>query len=143
MLKTILAIAGKPGLFRLVSQGKNMLIVESLVTGKRQPAYSHDKVISLGDIAMYTIEEDVPLGNVLESLKTKTEGKPVDVKAFEDDHALREYFREVLPDFDDDRVYTNDIKKLINWYNILIGAGITDFKEAEAEAENAEEAKAE
>lgn len=143
MLKTILAIAGKPGLFRLVSQGKNMLIVESLVTGKRQPAYSHDKVISLGDIAMYTVEEDVPLGNVLESLKTKNEGKPVDVKAFEDDHALREYFREVLPDFDDDRVYTNDIKKLINWYNILIGAGITDFKESEAEAENTEEAKTE
>lgn len=131
MLKTILAIAGKPGLFRLVSQGKNMLIVESLINGKRQPAYSHDKVISLGDIAMYTVEEDVPLGNVLDALKAKAESKPVDIKAFEDDHAIREFFREVLPDFDDERVYTNDIKKLISWYNILLSAGITDFKEAE------------
>lgn len=139
MLKTILAIAGKPGLFRLVSQGKNMLIVESLVTGKRQPAYSHDKVISLGDIAMYTVEEDVPLGDVLESLKAKADGKPVDVKAFDDDHAIREYFREVLPDFDDDRVYTNDIKKLFSWYNILLGAGITEFKDAEPEASAEEE----
>lgn len=138
MLKTILAIAGKPGLFRLVSQGKNMLIVESLLNGKRQPAYSHDKVISLGDIAMYTLEEDVPLGNVLESLKAKTEGKPIDIKAFEDDHAIREFFREVLPDFDDERVYTNDIKKLISWYNILLNAGITDFKEPEAVADEAE-----
>lgn len=140
MLKTILAIAGKPGLFRLVSQGKNMLIVESLLTGKRQPAYSHDKVISLGDITMYTVDKDVPLVNVLESLKTKADGKPVDLKAFEDDHAIREYFREVLPDFDDDRVYTNDIKKLFSWYNILLAAGITDFKEAE-EKDQTEETK--
>lgn len=140
MLKTILAIAGKPGLFRLVSQGKNMLIVESLLTGKRQPAYSHDKVISLGDITMYTVDNDVPLGDVLESLKTKADGKPVDIKAFEDDHAIREYFREVLPDFDDDRVYTNDIKKLFSWYNILLSAGITDFKEAEP-TEQPEETK--
>ncbi|MCM1021103.1 MAG: DUF5606 domain-containing protein [Muribaculum sp.] len=138
MLKKILAITGKSGLFRLVSQGKNMLIVESLTTGKRQPAYSHDKVISLGDIAMYTVEEDVPLGDVLESLKKKTEGKPVDVKAFEDDHAIREYFREVLPAFDDDRVYTNDIKKLFSWYNILLSAGITEFKDTESETEKAE-----
>ena len=108
MLKTILAISGKPGLFKLVSQGKNMLIVESLATGKRTPAYAHDKVISLGDIAIYTIEEDVPLGDVLEALKTKTESKPVDIKAFEDDAAMRAYFKEVLPDFDEERVSPND-----------------------------------
>ncbi len=75
MLKTILAISGKPGLFKLVNQGKNMLIVESLSTGKRTPAYAHDKVISLGDIAIYTVEEDVPLSKVLESLKTKSRRK--------------------------------------------------------------------
>lgn len=142
MLKTILAISGKPGLFKLVSQGKNMLIVESLATGKRTPAYAHDKVISLGHIAIYTIEEDVPLGDVLEALKTKNEGKPVDIKAFEDDAAMRAYFKEVLPDFDEDRVYTNDIKKLFTWYNLLLAAGITDFAEKEEEnATKAEEAE--
>lgn len=72
MLKTILAISGKPGLFKLVSQGKNMLIVEALATGKRTPAYAHDKVISLGDIAIYTVEEDVPLTKVLKQSKRKT-----------------------------------------------------------------------
>jgi hypothetical protein len=127
MLKGILAIAGKPGLYRLVSQGKNMLIVESLVNGKRIPAYSHDKVISLGDIAMYTVEDDVPLADVLTALKAKAEGKPVDVKAFADDAAIRAYFKEVLPTFDDERVYTNDIKKLYSWYNILLEAGITEY----------------
>ncbi len=143
MLKTILAISGKPGLFKLVSQGKNMLIVEALATGKRTPAYAHDKVISLGDIAIYTVEEDVPLGNVLEAIKAKTGGQPVDIKAFEDDAAMRAYFKEVLPDFDEERVYTNDIKKVLSWYNLLIAAGITDFaeKEEEEDAPNAEEAE--
>ena len=119
-----------------------MLIVESLATGKRTPAYAHDKVISLGDIAIYTIEEDVPLGDVLEALKTKTESKPVDIKAFEDDAAMRAYFKEVLPDFDEDRVYTNDIKKVLNWYNQLLAAGITEFVSPEEE-ENATEEKGE
>ncbi len=131
MLKTILAIAGKPGLFKLVSQGKNMLIVEALATGKRTPAYAHDKVISLGDIAIYTTEDDVPLGDVLETIKTKNEGKEVDMKSFSDDHELRKYFKEILPGFDEDRVYTNDIKKVFNWYNLLVAAGITDFVEKE------------
>ena len=141
MLKTILAISGKPGLFKLVSQGKNMLIVEALATGKRTPAYAHDKVISLGDIAIYTVDEDVPLGNVLEAIKTKTGGQPVDIKAFEDDAAMRAYFKEVLPDFDEERVYTNDIKKVLTWYNLLIAAGITDFAEKEEEEAAADEAE--
>lgn len=127
MLKTVLSIAGRPGLFKLVSQGKNMLIVEAIGTGKRTPAYAHDKVISLGDIAIYTIEEDVPLANVFESIKEKNEGKQVDVKALGDDKQIREYFATILPDFDDERVYTNDIKKVFSWYNILTAAGLTDF----------------
>ena len=89
MLKTRLSIAGRPGLYKLVSQGKNMLIVESLSTGKRMPAYAHDKVISLGDIAMYTVEGDVALGKVLESLKVKAGGEPVDVKAIGRDEDVR------------------------------------------------------
>lgn len=143
MLKTILAISGKPGLFKLVSQGKNMLIVEALATGKRTPAYAHDKVISLGDIAIYTVDEDVPLSKVFEAIKAKTDGQPVDIKAFEDDATMRAYFKEVLPDFDEDRVYTNDIKKVLSWYNILLASGITDFAEKEEEADNEAEKSAE
>ena len=141
MLKTILAISGKPGLYKLVSNGRNMLIVEALATGKRTPAYSHDKIVSLGDIAIYTTEEDVPLSRVFVTIKEKNEGKAVDMSAFADDHSLRAYFKEVLPDFDDERVYTNDIRKVFNWYNLLVGAGITDFADPEenSEAEAAEE----
>ena len=133
MLKRILSISGKQGLFRLVNQGKNMLIVESLLNGKRTPAYAHDKIISLGDITIYTVENDVPLADVFEAVKEKNEGKHVDVKALGDDEAVRAYFKEILPDFDEERVYTTDIKKVFNWYNQLLDAGFTSFKEETAE----------
>lgn len=133
MLKRILSISGKQGLFRLVNQGKNMLIVESLLNGKRTPAYAHGKIISLGDIAIYTVENDVPLADVFEAVKEKNEGKHVDVKALGDDEAVRAYFKEILPDFDEERVYTTDIKKVFNWYNQLLDAGFTTFKEETAE----------
>lgn len=129
MLKKILSISGKQGLFRLISQGKNMLIVESLLTGKRVPVYSHDKVISLGDISIYTTEDDVPLVDVLESVRVKNENKPVDLKKMGNDGAIREYFKEYLPNFDEERVYTTDIKKIFNWYNGLISSGFTSFKD--------------
>lgn len=132
MLKTILSIAGKPGLYKLISQGKNMLIVESLTDKKRFPAYGSEKIISLGDIAMYTDEEDVPLWRILASIKQKEEGAPVALnlkKATADE--LRAYLAEVLPNFDRDRVYPSDIKKLISWYNLLVENGMTDFEEAE------------
>lgn len=138
MLKTVLSISGRPGLYKLVSQGKNMLIVEAIGTGKRMPAYAHDKIISLGDIAIYTMEEDIPLADVFESIKVKNEGKAVDVKAMKNDKEIREYFATVLPEFDDERVYTNDIKKVFNWYNVLVAAGMTEFKSAEAEEANEE-----
>lgn len=133
MIKTILSISGKPGLYRLVNRGRNMLIVESLQTGKRMPAYSRDKVISLGDIAIYTTGDDKPLGEVFELVKAANDGKPVDVKAIGDDAALRKYFGTILPDFDPDRVYTTDIRKLFQWYNQLLAAGITEFVEKEEE----------
>lgn len=139
MLKTILSISGRPGLFKLVNQGKNMLIVESLMTGKRTPAYAHDKVISLGDIAIYTTEEDIPLNDVFEAIRVKNEGKQVDVKAIGGDNEIRAYFAEILPDFDDERVYTNDIKKVFSWYNQLVGAGFDSFKSEELESETSEE----
>lgn len=143
MLKTILSISGKPGLYKLVSQGKNMLIVESLADKKRFPAYGNEKIISLGDIAMYTDAEDVPLKNVLLSMKKKENGAVVEMdlkKATADE--LRGYLAEVLPNFDRDRVYLSDIKKLISWYNLLVKSGMTDFEEA-AEAEEAGTEKAE
>lgn len=134
MLKRILSIAGRPGLFKLVNQGKNMLIVESLLNGKRTPAYARDKVVSLGDISIYTTDGDVPLANVLESIREKNDSKQVDIKAPGID--IRKYFAEILPDFDEERVYTNDIKKVFSWYNQLIASGITEFKsEAPAETE--------
>ena len=129
MLKTILSISGKPGLYKLVSQGKNMLIVESLdATKKRFPAYGNEKIISLADIAMYTDEEEVPLYEVLESIKTKENGEAIslDIKKAKPEE-LRAYLAEVLPNFDRDRVYVTDIKKLIQWYNILVANGMTDF----------------
>ena len=136
MLKNILAISGKPGLFKLVSRGTNMLIVESLIDGKRIPTYSRDKIVSLAEVSMYTT------------------GKKYDFKAVEmdakkaDNEELRAFFAEVLPTFDRDRVYPSDIRKLIAWYNLLIQAGFTDFtlqedeEGKEAVAEKSQEPKA-
>lgn len=136
MLRTILSVSGKPGLYKLISQGKNMLILETLdATKKRIPAYGHDKVISLGDIAMYTDAEEVALSEVLESVKNKENGAvaSVDYKKASADE-LHAYMAEVLPSYDRDRVHTSDIKKLIQWYNILVSNGITEFVSAEEEA---------
>lgn len=130
MQQTILAIAGKPGLYKLVSRGKNSLIVEALdASHKRMPAFGSDRITSLTDIAMFTDSDDVPLMDVLESLKTLEEGKKssVDYKKASGDE-LREYFAKVLPNFDRERVHVSDIKKLIQWYDILVENGITDFK---------------
>lgn len=126
MLKTILSISGKPGLYKLISQGKNMLIVESISADKKRfPAYGNEKIISLADIAMYTDDEEVPLAQVLEAMKEKENSAEasLDPKKATPDQ-LRDYMGEVLPNFDRDRVYTADIKKLISWYNILIKNGV-------------------
>lgn len=138
MLKLILAITGKPGLYKLVTRGNGMLIVESLVDGKRMPTYARDKIVALSDISMYTTADDKPLHEIL-TLVGKKEGlKPATIDAKKaDNKALAAWFKEVLPNYDEDRVYPSDIRKLILWYNILVNAGITDFepKEEEEEAE--------
>lgn len=128
MLRDILSITGKPGLYKLVSRGNNMLIVESLLDGKRMPTYARDKIVSLGEISMYTMGDDIALNQVLINLGEKENYKlaTIDPKKA-DNEQLRNYFAEVLPDFDRDRVYPSDIRKLIQWYNILINAEITDF----------------
>lgn len=131
MLKTILAISGKPGLYKLISQGKNMLIVESVgADKKRLPIYASDKVISLGDIAMYTDAEEVALAEVLESVKNKEKASvaSLDYKKASAEE-LHQFMAEVLPNYDRDRVHTSDIKKLIQWYNLLVSSGITEFVE--------------
>jgi hypothetical protein len=133
MLKEILSVTGKPGLFKLVSQGKNMLIVESLIDGKRIPAYTKDKVVSLGDIAIFTETAEVPLGQVLEVLKTKENGAVCSIDPKADNDKLRKFMSEILPEYDRDRVYPSDIRKLLSWYNILINAQITEFVVEEKE----------
>lgn len=136
MLKTILSVSGKPGLYKLISQGKNMLILETLdATKKRIPVYGHDKVISLGDIAMYTDAEEVALAEVLESVKTKENAQvtTIDYKKASATE-LHSFMAEVLPTYDRDRVHTSDIKKLIQWYNILVSNGVTEFVATKEEA---------
>ena len=136
MLKTILSIAGKPGLYKLISSGKNMLIVETVDAAKKRiPAYGQDKVISLADIAMYTDAEEVSLSKVLESVKNKENGAvaSIDYKKVSANE-LHAYFAEILPNYDRDRVHASDIKKLLSWYNILVSNGITDFVEQNAVA---------
>ena len=130
MVQTILSIAGKPGLYKLVSRGKSNLIVESLdETHKRQPVFSSDRVTSLADIAMFTEGDDVPLMDVLAAIRDKEEGKACSLQYKKaSSNELREYFAQVLPNFDRDRVHDSDIRKLLQWYNILIANGISDFE---------------
>lgn len=146
MLETILAISGKPGLYKLVSRGNNNLIVETIdAQKKRFPAFAADKVISLADIAMYTDEKEVPLREVLNSIKTKEGGKVASIdyrKASKEE--LFAYLGEVLPNFDRDRVYPADAKKLVQWYNLLVENGLDNFDETlqETEGDNINDRKA-
>lgn len=140
MLKEILSVSGKSGLFKLISQGKNMLIVESLIDKKRQPAYSHEKIVSLADVAIFTDSEEKPLADVLDLISIKEGGKKITVDPKSDNTTLRNYFGEVLPNFDRERVYPTDIKKIISWYNLLIENG---FKSFVATPEPEKKAKAE
>lgn len=129
MEKTILSISGKPGLYLLVSRGRNTLIVESLdAQKKRQNVGLRDKVTSLNDISIYTEDEDTPLMQVFKNIFDQNEGQPVDIDTKKaDKNALYDFMAKALPDFDRDRVYPGDIKKMINWYNLLLREGYTDF----------------
>lgn len=140
MIKRILSIAGKPGLYSLVSNGKNMLIVENIATKKRMPAYATDKVMSLADIAIYTTGDDMPLYEVFEKISEKNDGKPVDINALKTNEQLREYFGEILPEFDEERVHNGDIRKVFQWYNLLVSNGVTKFKDEEIAEDEAAEA---
>ena len=129
MLKTILSITGKPGLFKIIAHSPKNLIVEDLESKKRFPVSMRDRVVGLGDIAMYTVSEDKPLGEILDSTFSVFNGQPINVKELNENGELRDKFRLILPDFDEDRVRDSDIKKLFNWYNILLESGMTKFTE--------------
>ena len=136
MLKKILSISGRPGLYKLVSYGKNMLLVEGLADGKRFPVHSRERVMALGDISIFTEGEDVPLSQVLENTGKKFDNKAIDAKAYSTPEQLHDFMASVLENWDSERVHNSDIKKVISWYNALIGAGITDFTAKENEEAN-------
>jgi hypothetical protein len=131
-LSKILSISGKSGLFQVVSQLKNAVLVESLLDKKRFPAFAHEKISSLEEIAVFTATEDKPLKEILKAIYEKQEGKPA-VDAKSDDKVLKAFFLEVVPDYDTERVYISDIRKIINWYNLLQAHNMLDFTEKEEE----------
>lgn len=133
MFERILTISGKPGLYRLLSQGRNMFIVEAVdATKKRMPVYNSDKVVMLDDIAIYTDTEEIPLRDVFAKIQEKEGGVlPFDMKAATPEE-LVEYFESVMPDYDRERVYLTHIKKIYAWYNILVENGVVDFTREEA-----------
>tara|TARA_B110000879_G_scaffold168623_1_gene218291 strand:+ start:157 stop:579 length:423 start_codon:yes stop_codon:yes gene_type:complete len=133
----IISVAGKPGLFHAISQTKSGFIVESLMDKKRFPIPSTNNVSLLENIAIYTYEEEVPLLTVFKSMYEKTEGKEA-ISHKESGQKLTAYFSEVLPGYDEERVYTSNIKKVIQWYNLLVSSGL-DFSTIEATKQNTEE----
>ena len=145
MTETILSITGRPGLFRLLSSGRGSLIVETIDSQKkRMPVGARDRVTSLNDISMYTDEDDTPLMDVFQNIANANAGKPVDIKVkTASNKELTDFMATALPNYDRDRVHMSDIKKLIQWYNILVNNGYTDFAEAEEDAEEKAEEKAE
>lgn len=137
MLKKIISITGKPGLQKILSQGRGTLIVEDVETKRRFPVHSRDQVVSLGDISMYTESGDTPLGEIMQMLYDKTGGKPIDGDSMTSEQ-LHQSFGDVVTDYDRLRVRDRDIKKLYKWYNLLLADGLTKFAEDTADAAAAE-----
>ena len=139
MFDRILTISGKPGLYRLISSGRNMFIVEMVdASKKRMPVYNSDSVVMLDDIAIYTDTEEVPLRNVFAKIYEKENAVlPFDLKMATPEEMV-EYYEGIMPDYDRERVYLTHIKKMYSWYNILVANGIVEFA-AEEEAEEVKE----
>ncbi len=143
-LKEIMAIAGKPGLYKMVAQAKNGIIIESIIDHKRIQAFTHDKISSLEEISIFTETEDKPLKEVLKGFYEKLEGKSApDFK--NDNNKLKAFFEEMLPDYDKERVYVSHMQKIVSWYNLLVQYELIDFSEKDEAAEPVatEEAKPE
>ena len=137
-LDKILAISGKPGLYELKAQTRSGFVAESLLDGKKISVGLRNNVSLLSEIAIYTLTEEVPLREVLNKIKEKENGGKTSISHKYSKIKLEEYFFEVLPDYDEDKVYPSDIKKVIQWYNLLHDKGITTF-EAEENTETKEE----
>lgn len=138
MLKGILSISGQTGLFKLVSQAKNSIIVESLIDGKRFPAYSTSRVSALEDISIYTEEGDVKLSEILLKIYESTNGgETPTAKASAQD--LKNYFETIIPTYDKERVYVSDIKKVLAWYNLLVSKSLIDPAKAQQESDASDE----
>ena len=120
MLSKILSVTGRPGLYKLISTGKNLNIVESLTDGKRLPVYVHEKVVALSDVSVYTNDGDTPLREELKKIKEKEKGGKASVGTKASGSELFAYMNEVLPDYSRESVYVSDVKKIISWYNILM-----------------------
>jgi hypothetical protein len=139
-LSKILSISGKPGLYKMVGQTKTGAIVESLSDNKRFPAFASERISSLEEISIFTNDEDMALKDVLKAIYDKTDGqKAIDHKSKPEE--LKEFFEEVIPDYDQERVYISDIKKVINWYNLLFDYDILEFSDDESDAETEESDK--
>lgn len=138
-LDKILAISGKPGLFEIVTQTRTGAVVQSLIDKKRLTVGAHSNISILSEIAIYTLAEEVPLRDVLKKVKDKEEGQPTSVSHKDSKDALEEYFFNVLPDYDEDRVYPSDIKKVIQWYNLLQKNDLLGALETEEVASDEEE----
>lgn len=138
-LDKILSIGGKPGLFKLLTQTRTGFIAESLIDKKKVSVGMSSNVSVLSEIAIYTLDEELPLREVFQKIKTKENGGKTAVGHKEDKLKLEEYFFEILPNYDEDRVYPSDIKKVIQWYNILNDHGITNFSKDGNDSEIADE----
>ncbi len=138
-LEKLLTIAGKPGLFKLVTQTRNGFIAESLIDKKKLSVSMQHNVSILSEIAIYTLTEEVPLREVFLKIKTKENSQPTSVNHKGSKYELEEYFFEVLPDYDEDKVYASDIKKIVRWYNILQENKMLDFEVADVVEASEEE----
>ncbi|MBT8182999.1 MAG: DUF5606 domain-containing protein [Eudoraea sp.] len=138
-LDKILSIGGRPGLYKLLTQTRTGLVAESLLDNKKVTVGMSSNVSVLSEIAIYTLEEELPLRAVFEKIQLKENGGKTSVKHKDDKLSLEEYFFEVLPNYDEDKVYVSDIKKVIQWYNILHDHGIIDFAEPQEESGTADE----
>ncbi len=132
-LDKILSISGKPGLFQLKTQTRSGFVAESLLDGKKVSVSIHSNVSVLSEIAVYTLTEEVPLRKVLAAIKEKENGETTSISHKDGKDKLEEYFFEVLPDYDEDRVYASDIKKIVQWYNLLQKHDMLDALEEDKE----------
>lgn len=137
-LSGIISISGRPGLYKVIAQGKNNIIVESLTDKKRFPAYATDRISALEDISIYTYEGDKPLKEIYADIYAKQEGKEAPSHK-EDITVLQAFVQEIIPDYDEERVYTSDIKKLIQWYNMLLKSGNLEPAEEDETQEEPQE----